>query len=393
MTTVSMAIANSALREEVHTWLEKETVQLDFEQAQTADIDPLAAAIERSRPDLVLIDVSTVTDPVREVIGRLRSAAPDSMIVALSSEASTESVLDCFRAGAAEYLFPPLEEGLRRAQERREAERSRSESGKPRGRLAVFLSAKGGCGATTLACHSASVLAALGRKTLLADLDTHAGQVSFLMKTKSPYSISDAVNNTHRLDVSYWNALVSNGGPGLDIISAPTAISGKQDMKLEEIRKVLGFAHTHYEWTVVDAGRGMTQATLTALEIADDACIVTTPEVPALQQTRQLLQRLLNSGYKQDRLKLILNRVPKRAAIRPEEVQSMLGIRLFASLPDSYPELHEACCQGELVRPETELGQQFGRLARKLDGKEERRSVKRQTPFQSVLARMRLVGA
>ena len=61
---------------------------------------------------------------------------------------------------------------------------------------------------------------------LLADLDVSAGMVAFLMKSVSPYSVADALNNVDRLDSSYWKALVSNGIPGLEVISAPTAVGG-----------------------------------------------------------------------------------------------------------------------------------------------------------------------
>ena len=43
------------------------------------------------------------------------------------------------------------------------------------------------------------------------------------------------------------------------------------------------------------------ESTMTAIESADEACLVTTPEIPALHQTRQILQRLLDGGYKQER--------------------------------------------------------------------------------------------
>lgn len=111
------------------------------------------------------------------------------------------------------------------------------------------------------------------------------------------------------------------------------------------------------------------------------------------QQTRQLLQCLVSSGYPQDRLRLILNRVPSRSSIRPDEVQNMLGIPLYAAIPDSYPELHEAYCQGTLVLPETELGQQFRRLARKLDGTEQPKAEKKFNPPQVALARMKARAA
>ena len=61
----------------------------------------------------------------------------------------------------------------------------------------------------------------LGRqnqKVLLADLDLDAGMIAFITKTKATYSILDAVNNLHRLDLHYWKALVSNGIPGVEIV-------------------------------------------------------------------------------------------------------------------------------------------------------------------------------
>ncbi len=389
MITVSLAISSDTLRSEALNCIQNEGIQLDFEQKQTVDLDPLLTSLERARPDLVLIDISSLPEPAGHVIERLKGITPGTMIVALDTSASTERVLECFRAGATEYLFPPLAEGLQTAIQKREAQRTRVENNKPRGRLLVFLSAKGGCGATTLACHVAVNLASATQRVLLADLDMQAGMVSFLMKTQSPYSMADALNNTHRLDASYWSALVSQATPGMDVIAAPISLSGRSEMKLDEMRKVLDFAHRHYPWTIIDAGRGMTPNTLTALEAATDACIITTPEFPALQQTREILQRLLTSGYQHERVRLILNRVPNRPAVRPEEVQTMLGIRVYASFADSYSELHDAYCQGELLPPDAPLALQFRRLARKLDGAEQIRPEKRVSPLLAALARMK----
>ncbi len=213
-------------------------------------------------------------------------------------------------------------------------------------------------------------LSRLKQSVLLADLDVNAGMVGFLMKSASPYSITDALNNVHRLDASYWKALVSNGIPGLEVISAPTAVAAKQQPKPEDIRQVLAFARTRYQCTVVDAGRGISESTMTVIESADETCLVMTPEIPALHQTRQILQKLLDSGYKQERLRLIINRVPKRQGTRPEELREMLGIPLFAVLPEAYTELHEAYSQGQLLPPGTVLGECMDRLARKLAGAE-----------------------
>ena len=159
--------------------------------------------------------------------------------------------------------------------------RRRAEGG---GKAFGFLSAKGGCGATTLVCHVAQELGRQNQKVLLADLDLDAGMVAFITKTKSVYSILDAVNNLHRLDISYWKALVSNGIPGVEIVSSPLALASKQQPKDDQIRHVLAFARPHYDWTVVDLGRSLSRIAMAALEEIDETCLVTTLEVPALHQ-------------------------------------------------------------------------------------------------------------
>src|SRR5208283_3629211 len=133
------------------------------------------------------------------------------------------------RAGINEYLFPPLQDTLRKALERRSNERSRRREGgtKGAGKAVGFVSAKGGCGATTMVCHFAQELGRQNLKVLLADMDFDAGLVGFITKTKSVYSIRDAINNLHRLDIHYWRALVSNGIPGVEIVSSPLALAAK----------------------------------------------------------------------------------------------------------------------------------------------------------------------
>ena len=64
---------------------------------------------------------------------------------------------------------------------------------------------------------------------------------------------------------------------------------------------------------------------MAALEEIDEACLVTTLEVPALHQSKQIIQTLLDSGYGKNRIRLILNRAPKRLDITPGELEKMLG--------------------------------------------------------------------
>jgi pilus assembly protein CpaE len=198
-----------------------------------------------------------------------------------------------------------------------------------------------------------------------------AGMVAFITKTKATYSILDAVNNLHRLDLHYWKALVSNGIPGVEIVSAPLTLATKQAPKDDQIRHIIGFARPYYDWTLVDLGRSLSRMAMAALEEIDEAVLVTTLEVPALHQSKQIIQTLLDSGYGKQRIRLILNRTPKRLDVTPGELEKMLGVPIFCMIPNDYAELYEAYAEGRMLGKGSDLGKQMVRLANKLAAMEE----------------------
>jgi pilus assembly protein CpaE len=374
--TIGLAIENRDLLEQAQACLADLPFRIIVEHQDIGDLSSFLDRLERMRPDVVLVDISNWREPLEGLVASIRGAIGDPMLIALNTTAEADAILSSLRAGINEYLFPPLQEPLKRALERRSAERSRRRDGgtKGGGKAYAFLSAKGGCGATTLVTHVAAELGRHNQKVLLTDLDLDAGMVAFITKTKSVYSILDAVNNLHRLDIHYWKALVSNGIPGVEIISSPLALASKQQPKDDQVRHVLAFARPHYDWTLVDLGRSLSRIAMAALEEIDEACLVTTLEVPALHQSKQIIQTLLDSGYGKNRIKLILNRAPKRLDITPGELEKMLGVPIFCMIPNDYPELYETYAEGRMLNRNSELGKQIARLAMKLGSLDDEKS-------------------
>jgi pilus assembly protein CpaE len=366
--TIGLAIENRDLWEQAQAALSELQFRVIVEHQDLGDVTSFLDRLERMRPDVVLIDISNWKEPLEGLAASIRGAAGDPMIIALNTTAEADAILASLRAGINEYLFPPLHDTLKRALEKRSAERSRRrESGaKSGGKSLAFFSAKGGCGATTLVCHVAAELGRQNQKVLLTDLDMDAGMVGFITKTKAVYSILDAVGNLHRLDIHYWKALVSNGIPGVEIIASPLALASKQQPTGDQIRHVLAFARPHYDWSLVDLGRSLSRMAMAALEEIDEACLVTTLEVPALHQSKQIIQTLLDGGYGKNRIRLILNRAPKRLDITPGELERMLGVPIFFMVPSDYQELYETYAEGRMLNRGSDLGKQIARLATKL---------------------------
>jgi pilus assembly protein CpaE len=380
--TIGISIETRQLREEVESCFRDLPVRIVLDEGETA---ALLTAVETLHPDVVLVDVSRLARPLDEVVRNVKTASTASMVIVLHTGAEPEKILSALRAGANEYLFPPLAANLRAALERKSAERSQMRAGiRGKGKTVAFLSAKGGCGATTLACHVAVELGRhFAQHVLLADLDMATGMISFLMRSQSPYTVLDAVHNLHRLDPNYWKALCSNGYPGVEVISGPAICSTAAAPEPEQLRHVLSFARSLYEWTVVDLGRGLSPVAMVAFEEIDEVYLVSTLDMPALHAATQVARALVSSNYGRNRIRLVLNRTPARPDTTPRELENVLGHPIYAMLPDDYAALCDSYCEGRMLISGSNLGKHLARLAHKIAGTPEEKSKHRFSFFGS----------
>jgi pilus assembly protein CpaE len=369
--TVALIVENRAIWDELQASVQDSSVRVVMQQTELNDWPAFTDKLDRMRPDVVLLDLNCVQAPLDTVVQRIRSTPGSPHVFVLHTEADPSSILAALRAGASEFLHPPFSTQLNQALERISAERHQTQrSTTAGGRIIGFVSAKGGCGSTTFACHTATALANKVDRVLLADFDMDAGMIAFLMKSKSQYSILDALKNINRLDTSYWHAIVSNGIPHLEIVSSPAPAGAAHLVTTEQMRFVMRFARLQYDWTIIDLGRSLSEFTFRALDDIDETFIVTTLEIPALHQAKQLIQKLLDSGYGTERLKLLLNRTPKRSDITSDELASMVGIPVHQTFANDYQGLQESYAEGKLLNSASMLGRQFNDFAARLAGVE-----------------------
>ena len=345
-------------------------VRVVFDEREITDQSAFLAKVEQSQAEVLLLDLSEISVSLEEFFRQLKATSASPMLVVLNSSAQPDTILKAMRAGADEFLYPPLAQDLNRALQRMSSERTRRQAGtRPRGKLFGVLSAKGGCGATTLACHLAVEFhRQTGLQVLLADFDLDSGIVGFLMKSQSRYTILDAVDNVHRLDSSFWKALVSNGHPGVEVIMAPGGLPAIRERNQTDFQNVLKFVRGSYDWTIVDFGRGLSRFVLPLLDETDATFLVTTADIPALHQAKQITQTLADAGFGRQRINLILNRMPKKTDVGIAELEKMLGTSIYAGIPDASPELYEAFADGRLVSGNEDLGRHFARIAGKITG-------------------------
>jgi pilus assembly protein CpaE len=334
-------------------------------------IERLTAALLEKQARILLLGLDAFQEEIGSLFRKIRAVLPHIKIVAMHSSADPKIILAAMRAGAAEFLHPPLGESMRSALERIASHPGEVEAVPRQGKVIGFLSSKGGCGATTLACHVATELRRItSSEVLLADLDFTSGMIGFLMKSPGEYSVLDAVQNLYRLDASIWKGLVGKGKTEISVMPSPIALS--QDVRLEEgdIQRVLRFMRSQHDWTIVDLGRSLSRLSRAAVEEVDRLFLVSTLEVPALYGVKNIIRLLTDSAGDMRKLEIVLNRAPATMDISVKELEETLGRHIYATLPNDYASLYQSYAEGTLLNSNTRLSQHFARFASKLAGVE-----------------------
>ncbi len=364
--TAAILIGNRAVWEQAHACVQNLPVRIALEQNEPADAEALLDRIERHRVDVVLVEASSVSLPLEEFVRRLKNTSAQPAVFVLQPEASPERILEALRAGASEYLYPPLADTLRDAFERLSGARSKGAAGTTGalGKIFGFISARGGCGATTFAIHLATDLARqIKQPMLLGDFDFEAGLLRFLMKSKSTYSVRDAFDNLHRMDSSLWKALVSSHENRLDFISSPDEVAAKCHPGREETTHLMRFIRSMYSLSIVDFGRSVSTAALDSLPELDALYLVTTSDPATLDHARRAIQMVEERGFASGRLKVLLNRMPDRGGPDRKEIENVLGRPCTAVFGNDYMALYDAYSEGHLLPQGSRLCKEIHGLA------------------------------
>ena len=382
-TSMAVAIVDPDLRNRVTAGLGSVPATLVGGPWHPGTLAELLAWLERLSPDILLLGLPDLAEDPAVVLRAIARLRHPPRVVVVNDSAEPELILQVMRAGAAEFVYPPLETRLGEAVNRAISDHCRAaEPERIAGAAVGFVSAKGGCGATTIACHAAGYLRSEKMSVLLADLDTSSGMVGQVMRASTTYSFEDAVQHVNRMDLKLWRALASHSPSGVDVI--PAALFGanrpgpnrqganRDPMGSVELsagaRRLLSFWRGHYEFTLVDLGQGVSHSLLGVLDALDGVVLVSTTELPALRQAGIVIQALTLRGFSKDRLRLLVNRMPRRAEIQTGELEKLMGHPVYAVLPNDYRTLTEAYAKSRLADFDSAFGHSVANFAARMAG-------------------------
>ena len=212
-------------------------------------------------------------------------------------------------------------------------------------KIVVVTSGKGGVGKTTTSASFAAGLALRGHKTAVIDFDVGLRNLDLIMGCERRV-VYDLINVIHG-EANLNQALIKDKTCENLFILAASQTRDKDALTQAGVEKVLNdLAGMGFEYIVCDSPAGIETGALMAMHYADEALVVTNPEVSSVRDSDRILGMLGSKtkraieGKEPIREHLLITRYnPNRVAdgqmLSLEDIQDILRIKLIGVIPES----------------------------------------------------------
>ncbi len=211
-------------------------------------------------------------------------------------------------------------------------------------RIIVVTSGKGGVGKTTTSAAIAMGLAKRGHKTAVIDFDVGLRNLDLIMgcERRVVYDLVNVINNEATLN----QALIRDKRCDQLFILPASQTRDKDALTTEGIEKILEELSKDFKYIVCDSPAGIERGATLAMYFADDAFVVTNPEVSSVRDSDRMLgilsskSRRAEKGEEPIREYLLLSRYsPERVKLGEmlsvDDVQEILSLHLLGVIPES----------------------------------------------------------
>jgi septum site-determining protein MinD len=217
-------------------------------------------------------------------------------------------------------------------------------------RIIVVTSGKGGVGKTTSSASFSTGLALRGHKTAVIDFDVGLRNLDLIMgcERRVVYDLINVINK----EATLTQALIKDKHCDNLFILPASQTRDKDALSEAGVERVINdLVQMGFEFIICDSPAGIEHGALMALTFADEAIIVTNPEVSSVRDSDRILgilqakSRRAQSGGEPVKEHLLITRYsPRRVEndemLSYEDVQEILRIPLLGIIPESEAVLH-----------------------------------------------------
>lgn len=211
-------------------------------------------------------------------------------------------------------------------------------------RIIVITSGKGGVGKTTTAAALAMGLAQRGKRTVVIDFDVGLRNLDLIMgcERRVVYDFVNVINEEANLN----QALIRDKRCDHLYILPASQTRDKEALTATGVERVLEELSQNHDFIICDSPAGIEHGATMAMYFADDAIVVTNPEVSSVRDSDRMLGILSSKSRRAENRQepilehLLLTRYdPARVAsgemLSVDDVQEILSLNLLGVVPES----------------------------------------------------------
>ncbi len=215
---------------------------------------------------------------------------------------------------------------------------------KTKAKVIVITSGKGGVGKTTTSAAISAGLAKRGNKTVVIDFDIGLRNLDLIMgcERRVVYDFVNVINE----DANLSQALIKDRREENLYILPASQTRDKDALNHEGVERVLKELREEFDYIICDSPAGIEKGALMALYYADEAVIVTNPEVSSVRDSDRILGVLSSKSYRaENQLEPIKEhllvtryspaRVKRGEMLGIEDITEILSIPLLGVIPES----------------------------------------------------------
>ena len=202
-------------------------------------------------------------------------------------------------------------------------------------RVIVITSGKGGVGKTTTTANIGASLAEKGHKVLLIDTDIGLRNLDVVMglENRIVYDLIDVIEERCRIS----QALIKDKRcPNLVLLPA-AQIRDKNDVNADQMKELISSLKDSFDYILIDCPAGIEQGFKNAIAAANEAIVVTTPEVSATRDADRIIGLLEAAGIKNPKIvvnRLRIDMVKEKNMLSVEDILDILAVKLLGVVPD-----------------------------------------------------------
>jgi len=328
--------------------------------------------LKQSPSPAVLVDIDPQPKRILKELDPITSRLTQTRFVVLARDLRNDLVLEAMQSGARHFLVKksiPTE--LAGVLQRLVLDGAARTEGL--GAVVTFLSASGGCGATTLAVNLASELHLLSTEpALIVDMDTSYGAVATYLGVGGRYGLSDVMAKDGRVDRELITTTAMVHSQGIHVLASPasTNFSNAAPITYHHLDAILRACRDAYRYTVVDAPRvsmdvasalgGASLLTLIVLQLT----------VKDIRIARSMFSALTERGVVPDKILCVANRYERRGhMLTADEAQKALGGLVPLQVANDFRSAINAINFGRLLSeaaPKSAMRQDLRKLAERI---------------------------